>query len=104
MRPLQSLCMLTAFSHYSHLARLYAVGPEQQLRSDTAPSVTRSSSDEWNINSCSGGCNRGRAVTVLCALPKCVRTDEGEGGRIPVDILIGRRCQMPASKGGRSGL
>ncbi|KAI3375129.1 hypothetical protein L3Q82_021646 [Scortum barcoo] len=55
---------------------------EQQLRvcgSGMAPSVTRSSFDEWNINSCSGGY-------------------EGESGGFTHDILIGLRCQMPASE------
>lgn len=64
-----------------------------------APSETRSSFDERNINSCSGGCKRRGGESV------CVRvhTDEGEGGGITDDILIGLWCQVPACKAGMAG-
>lgn len=41
-------------------------------------------------------------VCVVVCMPTCVHTDEGEGGGITVDILIGRRCQMPAFKAGQA--
>ena len=34
----------------------------------------------------------------LCAVPTCIRADEGEAGGHTDDILIGLRCQMPASQ------
>lgn len=106
MLPLQLFSMLTAFTHYNHLARLHTISLEQQLQargSSMAPAVTRSSFDEWNINSCSGGCKRGSSESVCVVLYICSRSfSDGECGRITDDILIGLRCQMPAAEANRA--
>lgn len=41
-----------------------------------------------------------KVFVCVCVVPTCVRADEGEADGLTDDILIGLRCQMPASQAG----